>query len=73
MLVSKLKKQKILNMYGGGIKIKMIAIKMDVDHRTINRIIKDNMSKDYMEKFGKLKIIEPNEAKDLYMDNLIIT
>ena len=59
--------EKILSMYNNGINNNIIQKSLKVDIKTIRRIINKNKAGIYLEKFRKLKIIEPIKPKDLNM------
>ena len=56
--ISQETKQKILNMANAGMPHTMIEERLKVTRKTIRRIINNDLSKIYAEKFGKLKITE---------------
>lgn len=58
---------KILNMYSGGMPKNMISASLNLHIRTIRKIINKSKARICLEKFGKLKIIEPIKPKDLNM------
>ena len=68
-------KRKILNMSDAGMPQTMIQERLKVTTKTIRRIINNDLSKIYIEKFGKLKITEKinNIEKSLIDTKLIRT